>query len=721
LRNLLPSSRNEKVLLGAIIGTIAWILTFGLYVAGLLEPYELKTYDHLCRLSAKQSPAPEEIILVVVDQGSLKAAQQQGIQWPWPRQMYAPIIDFCTLAGAQAVAFDVLFTEPSAYGVEDDKLFADALKRSGHAFLSLSLSREGRSQLLWEQRLLERLQLPLEDLSGQSNSPFISSEPPVRILTENCLGLGNVSIPPSPDGIYRTLPLVFPCGGGWVPSLTMAVFSYLSETVPVTMKPVTMKNDGLHLNGMHIPLDHQGNFLLSFYGGSRDFRRFSAFNVIQSFLAVQEGRKPIYPPEAFRGKIVLIGFTALGLFDLKPTPISSLTPGIAVHATLIANLLHKDFRVRLSPSQSLVLAAVLAVAMAITVLFVSSFWQIAFFFLAYAVGLGFFIFYSFGQNLWVDGVLTATTLTLSFAMTTSFSYATEGRQRRQIKQMFSRYMSDLLIHDLLKHPEKLRLGGERQVLTVFFSDLAGFTTLCEKLAPEEVVTLLNHYLTAMTDLILLSGGIIDKYEGDAIMAFWGAPVAQEDHAVRACLAALDNQSRLIELRDEFSRMGLPPVHARIGINTGEMIIGNMGSTQRFDFTVIGDSVNLASRLEGAGKEYGVSIIISEETYRQAQSRVEVRELDLLQVKGKDRPIRIYELLARKGEMSHEALQKHEIFAKGLGMYRNRQWAEAICLFENVLSLDVNDGPGKTFLERCDRFYRNPPGLDWKGIHRLISK
>jgi adenylate cyclase len=726
LRNLLPTSRKEKVLVGTIIGIIAWILIVGLYVANLLEPYELKTYDHLCRLNAERSPAPEEIILVVVDQGSLKAAQEQGIHWPWPRQMYAPIVDFCTLSGARAVAFDVLFTEPSAYGVEDDNLLADALKRNGHVFLPISLSREARSQPLWQQSLLERVTLRLDDLSRKPISPFNSSEPPIRVLTDSCLGLGNVSIPPSPDGTYRTLPLVFPCGGHWVPSLTMALFDHLSQSGPVTMKPsagkpLTMTNDSLHLNETLIPLDGQGNFMLSFYGGSRDFGRFSAFNVIQSFLATQEGRESIYPTDAFRGKIVLIGFTALGLFDLKPTPISAITPGIAVHATLIANLLHKDFRVRLSPARSLLLAAALAVAVAITVVFVSIFWQLALIFLGYAVGLIFFIFFSFGHNLWINGVLTASTLTLSFAMTTSFSYATEGRQRRQIKQMFSRYMSDLLIHDLLKHPEKLRLGGERQVLTVFFSDLAGFTTLCEKLAPEEVVTLLNHYLTAMTNLILSSGGIIDKYEGDAIMAFWGAPVAQEDHAIRACLAALDNQSRIVELREEFSRMGLPPVQARIGINTGEMIIGNLGSSQRFDFTVIGDSVNLASRLEGAGKEYRTSIIISEETYRQAQNRVEVRELDLLQVKGKDQPIRIYELLTRKGEIGQTALRKLNLFAEGLSMYRNQQWKDATRVFEDVLTLDAHDGPAKTFLERCQHFHKNPPGLDWSGVHRLLIK
>ena len=253
----------------------------------------------------------------------------------------------------------------------------------------------------------------------------------------------------------------------------------------------------------------------------------------------------------------------------------------------------------------------------------------------------------------MDGILLAFSSALSFAMSTAFNYATEGRQRRQIKDMFSRYMSDLLIQDLLKNPGKLRLGGERKVLTVLFSDLAGFTSISEKLSPEEVVTLLNLYLTAMTDIILASGGIIDKYEGDAIMAFWGAPVQEEDHAARACLAALENQARLATLRQELAQMGLPPVYSRIGINTGEMIIGNLGSSQRFDFTVIGDSVNLASRLEGAGKEYGTSILISEETYRRAREAVEVRELDLLQVKGKELPVRIYELLGKRGGLDEK--------------------------------------------------------------------
>lgn len=715
MQYLLLSSRRGKVLVGAIIGCLAWILMISLYYSNLLETYELKTYDQLCRLKAANLAPPKEIVLVVVDQGSLKAAEQQGVNWPWPRQMYAPILGFCASSGARAVAFDIVFTEPSVYGVEDDKLLAEALKENGHAFLPIFLSREGNPQPSWEKGLLDRIALPLEDQSGRPGSPYISSVPPIQILAESVYGLGNVAIPPDLDGIYRRLPPVFSYRDHWIPSLGMAVYRHLSGN-----DPAVLKKDGLQVKGIRIPLDDQRNFLLSFYG-TPDFQRFSAYNLIQSFLALQEGRKPIYPPESFRDKVVFVGFTAPGLYDLKPTPISSVNPGMAIHATFVANLLHRDFRVRVSPFVALVFAFIFAAAMGITVMFIPSLWQLALLALAYTGGVILLVFLSFWQNIWMDAILLVANLWLSFAMSTAFSYATEGRQRRQIKHMFSHYLSDLLIQDLLKNPEKLRLGGERRKLSVFFSDLAGFTTLSEKLSPEEVVTLLNRYLTAMTDIILGSGGLIDKYEGDAIMAFWGAPVLQEDHASRACLAALDNQSRLTELRREFTGMGLPPVYARIGINTGEMIIGNMGSTQRFDFTVIGDSVNLASRLEGAGKEYGTSITISEETYRLAQDQVEVRELDLLQVKGKERAVRIYELIGRKGELDEKKEQLLKIFSEGLALYRRQQWAEAISCFQRGLNLVPEDGPPKTFIRRCQSFQNTPPGPGWDGVYRLTSK
>ncbi len=712
----LLTTRKGKIISGVLIGLLAWGLVFLFYSGNILESYELKTYDQLCRLKADRSPAPEDVVLIVVDQNSLEAARKEGINWPWPRQMYVPILHFCAAAGAKAVAFDILFTEPSSYGVEDDKLLAEALQANGQAFLPIFLSRQKRPHPPYEKGLLDRSSLTLKNDSEQDATPFLSSILPIQNLAEGARGLGNVAIIPDSDGIYRRIPVVFSYQERWIPSLGLAVFNHLRDR-----KTAVLEKNFLHLQDFSLPLDSRQNFLLFYYRPEKDFRRLSAFNVIQSSLALGEGRKPLYPPETLRDKMVLVGFTAPGLFDLKPTPVSSVTPGMSIHATLLTNLLHRDFRVRISPYLAVSLALVLALVMSVTVLLVPGLWQLAVLLLAYGGALVLLVFFSFLRNLWIDGVLLAFSLGLSLAMSSVFSYATEGRQKRQIKQAFSHYMSDLLVQDLLKHPEKLRLGGEKRVLTVFFSDLAGFTSMSEKLTPEAVVTLLNRYLTAMTDIILASGGIIDKYEGDAIMAFWGAPLPQEDHAVRACQAALENQARLVELRQEFIRTDLPPVHARIGINTGEMIIGNLGSSQRFDFTVIGDSVNLASRLEGAGKEYGTAILISEETYRQAQAAVEVRELDLLQVKGKQLPVRIYELMAQKGGLNPEQRRTCELFAEGLALYRNQNWEEAVRRFQQILELSPEDGPAKTFIHRCQTYKGNPPGPGWDGVYRLTTK
>jgi len=710
------SSIKDKIFLGTLTGIFSWTLIFLLYTYGFFEPYELRTYDALCRLQAQRSPAPPEVVLIVVDQGSLEAAQRQGIQWPWPRQMYAPIVQYCAAAGAKALAFDVLFDQPSSYGREDDQILGEALKQNGHGFLALFLSREKRTPAPGEDRILRRIGLSLQDQSAEVSAHYVSVISPIDILAEGASGLGNVMVLPGPDGVYRQIPMIFFYRNRWIPSLGLAVYHHLYGT-----GPLVLKKESLKIGKGEIPLDWQGSFLLHYYDPEKDFLRLSAFNIVQSFQAVQEGRQPVYPPQILKDKIVFLGFTAAGLYDLKPTPINPVSPGVLAHATFVANLVHKDFWVRISPRSLLAVALVISVAMGMAVMLIPSLWKLALLFFGVAAAVVFLVIFSFQKSLWVDGALLSGNLGLSFAMSTAFSYYTEGRQRRQIRHMFSRYMSDLLIQDLLKNPAKLQLGGEKRVLTVLFSDIAGFTSLSEKLTPGEVVSLLNRYLTAMTDIILTSGGLIDKYEGDAIMAFWGAPVPQEDHAVRACLAALDNQSRLAELRQQFLQEGFPPLHARIGINTGEMIIGNMGSNQRFDFTVIGDSVNLASRLEGAGKEYGAFILISEDTYSRASDRIEARELDLLRVKGKDKPVRIYELLARRGQLPENMQKGREIFLEGLKSYRNQRWEEAKIRFQEVLNLLPDDGPSKTFIHRCEQFQHSPPEESWDGVFQLKTK
>jgi adenylate cyclase len=265
------------------------------------------------------------------------------------------------------------------------------------------------------------------------------------------------------------------------------------------------------------------------------------------------------------------------------------------------------------------------------------------------------------------------------------------------------------------------LGGERKVMTAFFSDVADFSTIAEELGAEELVDLLNDYLTDMTEIILKHEGTIDKYEGDAIIAFFGAPITLEDHASRTCLAAIDMQKRLAELRKGWKKEGKHELFMRIGINTGQMVVGNMGSTIRMDYTMMGDSVNLAARLEGVNKQYQTSTLLSEFTYELAKNDIEARELDSIRVVGKKEPIRIYELLGRKGEMEDHIRLILPHFREGLDHYKNQRWEEGIACFENALNLYDDDGPSLTYFERCITFESHPPPLDWDGVFSIQNK
>jgi adenylate cyclase len=287
--------------------------------------------------------------------------------------------------------------------------------------------------------------------------------------------------------------------------------------------------------------------------------------------------------------------------------------------------------------------------------------------------------------------------------------------------MFGQYMSETVINHLLEHPEKLQLGGERRRVTLFFSDLAGFTTISERLSPETVVSLLNDYLSRMTEIILEEAGTVDKFEGDAIMAFWGAPLDQPDQASRACRAALKQQAALKELNHQFAGLNLPPLSMRIGLNTGDAIVGNLGSAKRFDYTVIGDTVNLASRLEGVNKFYGSHIMASEATVAECTGTVECRELDLVAVKGKEQAVRVFEVLGLTGELEPEAIRRRQDFAQALELYRQGRFPEAGAAFAAILTENPEDGPARTYRDRCRRFQEAPPPAEWDTVFRPEGK
>lgn len=314
-------------------------------------------------------------------------------------------------------------------------------------------------------------------------------------------------------------------------------------------------------------------------------------------------------------------------------------------------------------------------------------------------------------------VLTMMTIYLGI---TVYRYVTEEREKKKIRGAFQYYLTASVINEILKDPSKLKLGGDKKQLSVMFSDIRGFTGISEKLTPEELVRLLNEYLTAMTDVVFKYDGLLDKYIGDAIMAVFGAPLDQPDHALRACRTALEMMSELKRLREKWAAEGRPDVNIGVGVNTGDMVVGNMGSEMRFDYTVIGDSVNLASRLEGTNKEYGTNIIISEFTYESIRNELFCRELDAVRVKGKKLPVRIYELLGEKKDAAEwqECVGR---FETGLAKYREGLWDEAIAAFRSVLEVRPADYPARLYIERCETLKENPPEGEWDGVFTMTKK
>jgi adenylate cyclase len=716
-RNLALTTASRQAKWLAAVGIILAVLVLSLILdfSEAIQRYRLKTLDELF-LHVPLPGASPDVVVVTVDQPDLDFFKDQGVTWPWPRQLYGPLIDYCRWAGAKAVVFDILFTEASSYGPEDDQRFAQAAAAAGNVALPFFLSREAKPPNPSAADLLKHAGLTIPGPAPGDQPAYRSVITPIPPLLAAAGALGNVETSPDVDGIYRRAPLVVPFKGKWLPTLGFAAFHRFGNSGPVKFDP-----GNLLVGRTRIPVDPQGRFLLKFRGPSRSHKRFSAANVIASESRRQHGLPPIYPPADFAGKWVLVGLTAPGLLDLKSSPMASIYPGVEVHATLLDNLLRRDF-LRPIPAWLLwVGILILSSAMVLVVVWFSGLVAtLAGFAALTLVYLGLTVA-AFHLSWWADPLLPGMALGLSFILAAAFSYATEGRQKLYIRRMFGQYMSETVINHLLEHPEKLQLGGERRRVTLFFSDLAGFTTISERLSPETVVSLLNDYLSRMTQIILDEAGTVDKFEGDAIMAFWGAPLDQPDQAARACRAALRQQAALEELNRGFAGLSLPPLSMRIGLHTGDAIVGNLGSEKRFDYTVIGDTVNLASRLEGVNKFYGSHIMASEVTVAECGGAVEFRELDLVAVKGKEQAVRVFEVLGLTGELEPELIKRRQDFAQALELYRQGRFPEAQAGFEAIGAAAPEDGPARTYRDRCRRFQEAPPPADWDTVFRPEGK
>jgi adenylate cyclase len=711
------SPRTRKWLQGLAAGLLGFTLAMALWLPGWLDLWEGKTWDWRVQWLAKPAPTTDRIRLILLDQNSLDWGRlENALSWPWPREIYGLIVDYCRRQGARAVIFDVLFTEPSAYGLDDDRAFAAAIAQGPPFVGAIFLGEHSGAERRWPAFLPESGWTigGSQSWLAQKERPGVAAPRalfPVPEIAAASRVLADTQLNPDPDNVYRRVTLFRLFANRPVPSLALGALLAARPETAAAIFP-----GHLSLDEGRMPLDDRGRAILRFRGGSGTHRAYSAAAVIQSELRLRQGEAPpIAGTDLFKDRYVFFGFSAPGLFDLRPAPVSGVYPGVEVHATALDNLLAGDF-LRPAPAPLppvlTLLIALLAGVLTVRVAGIAGSLLLYAFFLLLPVLAA---LAAYAAGVWLPLVAPEVAVAVTLLSGGVIHYTTEGRQKLFIKNAFKQYLSPAVIEELIRHPERLSLGGERRTLSIFFSDLEGFTSISEGLEPEALTTLLNEYLTAMTDIIHAEGGTVDKYEGDAIIAFWNAPLPQEDHARRCVRAALRCQEKLAALRPAFRERIGRDLKMRIGLNSGPAVVGNLGSRTRFDYTMLGDAVNLAARLEGINKQFGTYTILSEATLALLAGEIPVRELSRVSVVGRREPVRIYEPLpAGAPESRREELR---LFAAGLEQFYRGQFAAAEALFAQTAE---GDPAARAYLEKCAALRENPPP-EWEGVWVVTTK
>jgi adenylate cyclase len=608
----------------------------------------------------------------------------------YPREVLGALLDRLSAAGARVVVFDLLFELETP----EDAVLADALDRAGNVVLA-AVGEDPQDP--------GRRPAPITyAVLAESLLPFVA----------RAAGEGHANIVPDRDGVVRRLPLLVQHADREVPALALAaVARYLRRPAPLDGP---LEGGRLPFAGREIPVDDLYQVLVNYAGGpSRDGR--GAFPVL-SLVDVLDGTADL---AAVRDRIVFVGPWSTRFSDEREGPNGTLF-GVEIHANAAETLLRGAFLVPAPRPLTLALIALLAGLVALLVWRLRPLWA----------GLGalallaaYFVVASeaFQRGTILNMLYPPLAVVVTFVGLTAYQLVFEQAARRALRRVLNRYLSPAVAEAVARDPERLELGGELRTMTVLFSDIRGFTTLSEQLAPRDLVALLNEYLTAMVAVLFRHAGVLDKYMGDAIMAFWNAPLAQPDHAHLACATALEMGAALDRLRGAWQARGVPPLDIGIGINTGPMVFGNMGSPLRTDFTVLGDSVNLASRLEGLNKEYGTRLIVGAATREAVGDAYRFRYLDLVAVKGKREPVAIYELLAPAGPLPAEREALLAAFAAGLRAYRAQDWAAAASQFGRSLALDPDDGPSRLYLQRAAEYAAAPPPPAWDGVFVATHK
>lgn len=717
-----------------LVLTVISILVLGADISGLLSIYERKSIDVRMRMCRSDTGLPSEIVLVIIDEASLNAMNRIAGRWPWPRYIHSEVLDFLHMCGARSILFDVMFTEnefgpdfPGTGTGRNDRLLVEATKTAGNVYHAAQIFTDTADD--YNQNLLNK---PLPDAfvdqfsvdAPQMSQPSASNNYylPFDALITTSRGIGIVTFGSDDDGVYRSEKLLFNYNGHHFPSLGFASFTDIDRSI--SLDPV---NQWLYVgkgeSTRRIPLTRDNSYYVNLYGR---YDAYSYGGVFATILKLKNGDVDNLPvkPEAFRDKTVFIGASAAGVEDLKHTAISSKTPGVLLHASIYGNIVDDDFLNFTPYGMNLLAFLVLQLITVVSVFYMNTMTlQVIIPFLSLSLyWAASVILFRYNQVVAVvapsAGALTS--YMMSFALVGFF----EGKEKRKIKNILGQYVSPVMLSNVLDKNQEDYFKAEvgvRENLTVFFSDIRGFTSITEKYPVEKVVEVLNRYLSRMVAIIFDHQGTLDKFIGDAIVAFWGAPIRLTDHHYKAVISSVRMREAMQSLNHENGKRGLPPLEIGIGINTGEVILGNIGSEKKLDYTVIGDGVNLASRLEGLTKMYNSPIMISDETYQHVKDAVACRVVDFVKVKGKIRPTLVYQVLNEIEKMTSEEEKIRTLTEAAFNHYRQRHFSEAITGYQEILDLKPGDFLSRLFMARCGNYLNNEPPEDWDGYYEYKTK
>ncbi len=695
-------------------------------------------YDARLNLTLPPHTVDPRIVIVDIDEKSLK---QEG-HWPWARDKIAHLTENLFKAGAAVVAFDIVFPEKeenralevarrldgrldpqilrvlrSNAAIFDDDVTLAAMLGQHDTVLGFTLeeSRANRSGVL-PAPLSFPAEAHMDDIPLKTADGYVANNPTLQNATQHS-GFFSLDMDPDPDGIIRSVPLVMRHDGAVYPSLaleTVRLFLLLDKVDPLSaMEGDQRVLEALRLGDLVVPTDRMGRIMVPYRGTQKSFPYISATDALTSPGTLSQ----------LQGAIVLIGTTASGLYDLRSTPVEAVYPGVEVHANIIAGILDNHFPSEASWTKgaNILLLLLLGVILALLLPALSS----AAMMIVSAVAATLFVV----GNFWVwqsEGIILALALPLAFiaslnAFNVAYGFITESRSRQKLTEMFGQYVPPELVEEMSRNPDNFSFEGESRMMTVLFSDVRSFTSISEGLPAARLKEMLNKFFTPMTEIIFRNRGTIDKYVGDMVMAFWGAPVKNDDHAYHAVLSALEMIRETERLKPEFKQQGFPELDIGIGINAGLMNVGDMGSTYRRSYTVIGDAVNLASRLEGVTKLYGVSIVVGETVYEKTADRILYREVDLIRVKGKQQAVTIYQPICLRSEASDDDDKEMAMWQEAIGFYRQAYWQEAREAFEALHAVSDAKTLAELYLERIASLSNHPLPDDWDGAYERESK